>query len=354
MKTPNFENARTRKTLKNAIGMTIACLDAEKPRNLGTRFIDRYYGQQGKPTGDWLRKTLLISHSNTWSYGKRSKCKTYTYNPGGIELIKSILNYTTTIHQQTELDRTLALEWVKDTFVFDDIEYEDKSNRLWNPIQNLPKAIRSAYLSEMGLCYQYDMICAAPTLLHQMSWRHSHGHVLEYIDDYINNRTDIRNKLANETGLPVANIKILINGLFAGARFGANKHCSTYQYVNQDRTIIEFLKQHVWFTGLRNDINQMWEYLRPELPVITKTLKNGKTRKEQMTPRNKWNLYFSLERSVLNEIRSYLELEEVNKKYFLIHDAFVSESLPFGIDDLERWIYERTGFNINLEMNIIS
>lgn len=362
MKTPNFTNARTRKTLKNALGMTLGCLSADKPRPLGTRFIDKYYTNPTKVTGAWLRYILLETHDNHWN-SETGKCKTYTYKPEGVRLIKEILAerkpYNTHsnlsyMHQIETENRRIAVEWCNKAYDFESVEYEDKSNRLWHPIQNIRKDIRECYLREQGLPLQYDIVCAAPNLLHQLSWRHSLGHVLEYIDDYTNNREKIRAMLAHETGLPIENIKILINSLFAGARFGANKHCATYKYVNNDKSIIEYLNCHTWFSGLRGDIKQMWEYLRPELPVTKRLLSNGKWRNEQMTPKNKWNLYFLLERRVLNEIKSYLELPDVSVRYFLIHDAFVSEPLPYGIDDLQMWIKGGCGYSIEFDKKIIS
>ena len=363
METPNFTNARTRKTLKSALGMTLGMLTEHKPRQLATKFIDQYYGQQGTVTSNWLRKTLLVPHDETWSFGTpTSKCKTYTLNPAGVAQVKQILNINTRLQpgtgfsstqQQALLDKKIAYEWAASAHKLDfkTIEYSDKSNRLFHPVQNLPRAIRSEHLRRSGLPFQYDIVCAAPTLLHQMSWQQSSGHILEYIEVYIQHRTSIRATLAQDTGLPVENIKQLLNAMFAGARFGASDWCSAFDYVGRDPAVVEFLKQDPWFTGFRADLKQMWEYLRPLLPVTKIVTSTGKTRLRQMTSRNKWNLYFALERQVLDVIRS--ALKQNGFQHFLIHDAFASDMSPEHKLSLEQHIQAVTGFGVKLELQIL-
>jgi hypothetical protein len=354
LKQPDFSNARTRRTIQRALGMTLGCLHDQKPRELGTRYIDQYYGQQQNTTGQWLRKTLLVTHKHTWHFGNTSSCKSYTYSPQGVELVKSLLcmPVESSPRHTVLANRNLGIQWANREFDINHVAYTDKSNRLWHPIQNMPKSIRSAYLKGCGLRVQHDIRSAAPSLLYQMSWRYSHGIVLETIDHYIHNKSSVRQQLSVETGLPIQNIKVLINSLFAGAVLGAHSKFSCWEYCNQDRSIIKFLQQHPYISDLIADIKQMWEYLRPLLPVHIQKLKNGGTRRVQMTPRNKWHLYFSLERQIINEIRSYLEL--VGVKYFLIHDAFVSEPLPYGIDDLKYWILAGSGFNVEFDKEHLS
>lgn len=348
----NFNNRRTRKTVKRALGMTLGMLDATKPRQMSTRFIDQHFSAQTNATGKWLRSTLLVQHSN-WNM-ETGKCIEYTYNPEGVALVKQYLDVPQTVNTQHERlqNRGLGLEWANTEYDFESVEYADKSRRLWHPIQNMPKSIRNSYLKTQGLRLQYDIRSAAPSLLYQYSWRYSGGIVLDTIDHYINNKDSVRARLAEESGLPVANIKVLINSLFAGAVLGASSRFSCWEYCNKDASVVLFFKQHPYITDLRSDIKQMWEYLRPALPVTTQTLSNGKTRRVQMSPRNKWHLYFGLERSVLNEIKSYLEL--VGVRYFLIHDAFVSEPLPYGIDDLSQWVEAGTDFCVRFDQEHLS
>ena len=334
--------------------MTLGCVSADKPRPLGTRFIDKHFGQAQHKLSAWLRKQLLTCTNENYNMDK-GKTKEYILNAEGCELVKEILgcNFvyqpqtTASLNDQQALhDHQLAVDWAMETYNLSE-PYEDKSNRLFHPVQFMRKQTRNSFLKEHGMQIQYDIKTAAPNLLHQRSWKHSHGLVLETIDHYITNKSVVRKKLASETGLPEENIKVLINSLFAGASLGASSRFSCWNYCNQDRSIIEFLKLHPYIIALRADIKQMWEYLKPDLQVFEVKTKTGKTRKMQMTPRNKWHLYFLLERSVLNEIRSYLH--ECQLEYFLVHDAFVSKQLPYGVTDLEMWIEAGTGFKLNFD-----
>lgn len=352
MYTPNFNDKRVRRKLKSALGMTLGCISDDKSRPLGTRFIDKHFGQAQLPLSGWLRKQLLVCTKE--SYNMHSgRCKEYTVNPQGVKLIQEILydGYTPTPVEQPTYNHELAVEWAEENFDIHS-EYEDKSQRLWHPIQYLKKDTRNSYLAKLGMEIQYDIRTAAPTLLHQRSWEYSYGHVLDTIDYYINNKDLVRKKLASETGLPEKNIKALLNSLFAGASLGASPRFSCWDMCNKDKGIIEYIKQHDFVVPLRADINQMWEYLKPELPVTQITTQTGKTRNMQMTPKNKWHLYFCLERQVLNAIRSYLDLHQL--EYVLIHDAFVSKKLPLGVSDLKDYIEKETGFKLDFDQEVLS
>jgi hypothetical protein len=47
---------------------------------------------------------------------------------------------------------------------------------------------------------------------------------------------------------------------------------------------------------------------------------NGKTRRKPMSSKQKWNIYFDLERTVLSCVREYLT--DTNNKHFLEHDGW--------------------------------
>ena len=348
---PNTDDRRVRRRIKSALGMTLGCFSEDKSRPMGTRFIDRHFGQQQLPLSQWLRRQLLICTNHSYNF-ESGQCKEYTINPAGVQDLQLILGgrLCLTPVEQREYNHHQAVEWATETFSISD-PYEDKSQRLWHPMQYLKKSTRNSTLADQGMEMQYDIQTAAPTLLHQRSWQHSQGHILETIDYYIQNKDSVRAKLANETGLPEKNIKQLINSLFAGASLGASPRFSCWHLCNQDPAIIEFLKQHDFVVPLRADIQQMWQYLKPELPVRQMTTSTGKKRNMQMTPKNKWHLYFGLERQVLNAIRSYLDLYQL--EYLLIHDAFASKKLPMGIDDLEDYIRDQTGFDLKFDQETI-
>jgi hypothetical protein len=66
-----------------------------------------------------------------------------------------------------------------------------------------------------------------------------------------------------------------------------------------------------------------------------------------ISSRQKWGVYFDLERQVLNEIRAFLSAS--NTRHFLEHDGWSCES-AVDIDLLTQHVLERTGFRIQVEM----
>jgi hypothetical protein len=68
----------------------------------------------------------------------------------------------------------------------------------------------------------------------------------------------------------------------------------------------------VWFTSLRKDIKKCWDAIK----MSEKSLR--------LSSRDKWMIYFQLEKSVMNAVRR--ELVKENNRYFLEHDGWRCES----------------------------
>ena len=264
-------------------------------------------------------------------------------------------------------DSRLTTEWANDTFKteFDNLDfiYHDKSNRLWHPLQNVRKTDKKRIFAENKLQYQYDIVCCAPTLIHQYSHqvpliiqddKYIQGPMDLYlfaVHKYLNDRTNIRKQIANETEIPEKLVKIIINALFAGAQLGNNPACAIYKLLNGDKARIEYLKQHPYIIELRNDIKIIWEYLRPMMTKRYTTTKTNKRRLVPLSSREKWNLYFQLERRVLDVVRNYLD--KTGNKYFLEHDGFTTQK-QVNENELLDEIYDKTGFTLQLELEVLA
>jgi hypothetical protein len=167
--------------------------------------------------------------------------------------------------------------------------------------------------------------------------------------EYITNRTHIRHLIAQETDVEVDVIKRIVNALLAGARLSTNPTTEIYRLLAGDRARIQFLQQHQYLTRLRADIKTCWDYIQPTLPRRSRTQPSGRERMIPISSRQKWGVYFDLERQVLNEVREFLC--ETHNRHFLEHDGWSSER---EIDQLrlrER-IRERTGFDVNFELTL--
>lgn len=395
--TPNFRDPRTLARAKTALGFVRGCLSPDKPHAWSTRYIDKHLGQINNNLGKWFRRHLLITTSNKWSKDS-GQCKEYCLNQEGYDYIRDLITgipfesfkqwkykkqmrYSIVmddlISEKEDIesypialqvsDQLLVKNWAYDEFPteFQNLEffYDDKSNRLWHPLQHVRKEDKRNIFRDIGLCYQYDIACCAPTLLHQYS-----NHIPLVLDEnnkwvqgpmdlylfaiqrYLTDRKQVRKEVAQAADIPVELVKVIINGLFAGAQLGHNPTSAIYKLLKGDRARIECLKQDPFITELRRDIKTMWEYINITLTKRTKTYSNGKTRKLPVSSRQKWNLYFELERQVLNAVREYLD--STGNKYFLEHDGW-STHYEVNQEELLDWIYQKTGFIIHLDLEIL-
>lgn len=354
MEIPNLHNRRTYKRVYDALAFVNATFVNDEARPATRDHLNKYFSQSNSVTGRWLRHHLLkeVDESfNMWL----GQSKRYIRNEDGCKLIEELLEISkpynafsglTMKDKHLTLDMKMAVEWAVKEFDFDKIEYEYKTYRHWHPVQSLRKLVRAEYLKRNGVTEQYDLVCAAQTLLYQLYQRET-GKSLDMIESYIANRDTVRNRLATEMELPVKKVKTIITALFAGARVVANVHNAIYQECYYDKSRIEWMKQDVYFNLLRDEIHEMWTALKPYVEHV----KEDDTSQRVLTSANKWRLYFSLEEVIMNVIREHLEAN--NKKYFLIHDAICTETDALDITTIRSHIYNRTKFNINIEKSYL-
>ena len=338
---PNFKNKRTQKRMLQALGMCEAFLSETKPVELSKFTIDRYFSQQQNITGKWLRMKLLNEHDG-WDMHS-GKCKSYTRNPRGVQLVEEILQVnksynafsglSDTANNQT-INHTLAVDWALKNYPFSSITYNEKSNRYWHPVQNLRKSVRNKYLVRNDITNQYDIVCAAQTLLSQ-TYTHATGRRLELIESYIANRDSIRNKLANDLDLPIHVVKTILTALFAGARIVSNPRNDIFQLCEYDFARIEWMKQDMYLSELRKEISTMWSGIKPLLKTDARL--NAKTR---------WKCYFALEKQVMDVIIKHTQT--TNNKYFIIHDAIATQR-ELDIEGIKSQIKDLTNYSIEIE-----
>ena len=393
---PNFSDPRTQKRVKNALGFVKGCFSETKSMSWSTRYIDKYLGSQNHNLSKWLRRHLLIE-TNTHYNKDTGQCKQYLLNRRGYEYVRDRLtgqtqlsysewnnnflvrtkislrelvecdnieqenNYNViypSVAQVEVNDEKLVHDWITEKFHKDlstkNFEYDDKSSRLWHPLQRVKRNYKKAALAEYDLLYQYDIECAAPTLLLQYSqhiplvldennkWIQGPMDLwLFAINRYLKDKSQVRKELARNADITEQQAKIIINALFAGAVISQSPTTEIYQMLDGDRAKIEYLKQDEFLCELRSDIKTMWDYIKVTLPH--KTNKSG--RRIPISSKQKWILYFDLERKILDVVRKYLS--ETNNEYFLEHDGWTCVS-EIDETDLIDYIRTNTGFNIKL------
>ena len=378
-----LSDPRVKNRTQRALAWAISVFSADKAKAYSTRAIDRFFGHQGNPLSKWLRTQLLIEIDGFWNK-ETGQCKKYQLNQIGVEYISQLLcdekvskrpdissadadschldsvnnnNYTTIPYCYTSLKtpvdirKTYNYQLVKDLYLREygeelhsfSFDYEDKSHRLWHPIQNIRSEYRKPFLSDCGLAQEYDLKSAAPTLIYQRAQHLGMQQRCAEIELMLRDRDAYRDMLSVRAQVPVKTIKVLINALFCGARLGHNPDFALSHLLAGDRARIELLKQDANIQALRKDIKLCWEHIKQQIPPRF----NAQTgRKIAVSSRQRWLVYFDMERRVLDSVARYLELTD--NACFLEHDGWTCRH-EVDIEELRRYVQLRTGFNIEIE-----
>jgi len=363
--TPNFSDKRVRSRIISAISFAKKYLRQDKPVSLGTRWIHHKnnFGCATNPLSQYCRDQLLICVDDRFNKDQKIT-KKYILNQTGLDLLEKKLgllsNKKTRVISLSNIHiHTYSVLHLSEKFKCEldsGLVYKDSSHRLWHPMQSYPRADKEAILSSAGLVYTYDIVCSAPTLLHQYSQQipeilDSDGTWLQgpmdlylfHLRDYIKNRKTIRKRLAQECGVDEQIIKRLINALFQGGVISSYHKSGSYAELSGDISIIQFLQQHPILVGLREDIKVMWEYISPTMYRKVIKTKNGVIRKLPVSGKHKTALYRQLERRVLEVVKEYLH--RTGNKCFLEHDGWSTEK-PVDLVELHSSILKETGFDI--------
>ena len=319
-----------------------------------TRFIDKHYGSSSNELTRYLRKHLLICVDTHYDM-KNGMCKSYIKNKKGMLFLnESIDNIHTTVSTTSVVEVNNGLHWATEQYGLQvdsgNFEYEERSHRLCSPIQSVRTALREEMFVNSGYHYNYDISCAAPTMMYQYSFQtpSATGEVLETIEDYIANKSERRAELALGANLDEVIIKKIFNGLFNGAKLSIHPSTQLFRLIGCDIAKMRYLQQHAYLTALKADIKTMWGIIKTDQPKSyfkDKFKKDGSPRTIPFNSKQKWNIYFQLERKVLNEMRDYLT--NIGGRFFLEHDGFRTTH-DINTVDLSQWIEAGTGFKLTL------
>lgn len=362
---PNFTDPRTRNRCLKAIGFACGVMSTTKPQEWSTRYIDRYLGSQRNQLSQYLREKLLICVDDYYRYnqsGQRGICKKYLLNSKGLDNLRDLLEIKNiqiypSVVEVAKTDHLAELTTGQFT-------YTDKSNRLWHPLQRYRKQYRTEILVDHGYLHHYDISTCAPQLIHQyaqqipevlapegrrqkIKWQQGPMDLYLFaLRRYLKEKEAVREQIAQAIDLPVAAVKELINALFAGAVISTNKDSDIYHILAGDRARIEWLRQDPYVQELVSDIKTCWEYIRPVMPKRTKKTSKGTERLMPITAKQKWLLYFELERSVITSVRTYLDERSI--RYFLIHDGWSCDQ-EINREELSEYVRTTTGFDLTFD-----
>ena len=350
--TPNFGDPRVAKRVRSAIGFTNALLN-DKPKQLYTRFIDKHFGSSNHKLSSFLRKHLLICVDDHYDM-KNGLCKSYIRNRRGARWLSEQIDLTPTPSTTGVAQIDLGKDWVQNTWISQiasgEFEYEERSHRLCSPLQSVRTSVRESVFADNGYNYNYDISTAAPTIIYQYYQKCNsyYGLVLETVEHYIDNKADVRQKLCTDADLEPGVVKKILNGLFNGAKLSVHYNTQLFRLIGYDIAKMRYLQQHPYLSALRADISEMWSVIKVDQPksyYTDKFNKDGSPRKRQFGSKHKWNLYFRLERQILNAMRTYLQSSDC--RYFLEHDGFRT-TVQINTSAMSSYIYTNTGYNLQL------
>jgi hypothetical protein len=271
----------------------------------------------------WLKSKLLICTDPYYNF-ETGICKTYTKNRDGIKELSNRLN---------GVPIAPALQQQLDTGLF---EYTEKSNRLWNPLQIIPKRFKRPLMVKNGYPYHYDICCAAPTLIRQYAGQLGLTKATPAIDLYIQDRTAVRQRIAQDGNIPEGVVKQVVNALFQGGKLGVNKDFTLYHLIG-DVSKIKWLQQDEFIVQLKKDIKVCWDVIKPSVTSNT------------LTPRDKSGVYMMLEKQVMSYVRRYMKKKK--NLCLLEHDGWFCEKV-IDLNELIPLIKSKTSFQLSVEWTI--
>lgn len=323
-----------RKTAEQALIWAEKNLHPTKPRAWSCRKIEKQFGK--RKVGQWLRACLLTTTKSNWSI-EHHECKEYCLNLQGVEEVRLALGITKEFIQDKivqEISNKYHNELESGKFI-----QTYSSNRFHHGLQNVRRETRTRVLVDHGYQYDYDLVCAAPSLLYQRAL--STGmQPLKFIPQFIELRSEIRQYLADKHQIDIQQIKQIIIGLFQGGYISKWSHSKSYKTLKGNYNQIERLRADPIIQALSLDIKQMWNH------IISDMRQKNQFNEKRVKGKHKTEIYRSIEEEVMREVRRYLTKKKI--KYFDIHDGFQTTEV---IDEIELEIYvrDKTRYQIDLE-----
>ena len=358
---PDWTNSRTKKPLlKRLVTVLEWCkftLDDQSYTPVHTSRLKEIFGSQSNPFSSWLMEKLLIG-SISYAPGKYSKG--YQLNRNGYNELKALIPDDSKHNQDyfQGIEKNPLVQKYKAELETLEFKYRESSDRLWHPLQNIKREMKPEFWAPY-LPYDYDVEACAPTLILQLARNAGMSlSIAPAIDEYLEDKSKLRNRVMELSGLSYSDSKRLINSLFNGAKLIPHFECSAFRLLGSDAAKLHRVKDDKEVTRLRNSVLRCWEFIRlskkmAKLPKMSEILNpeskkmdlSRATREELKTGADKWEIYFMFEREVLNVVID--ELTKQGIKFFTEHDGFRT-NVPIDVDELTAKIKSQTGFELKL------
>lgn len=221
-------------------------------------------------------------------------------------------------------------ELVSGEFIYN--ENKNKmSSRIYHGLTNEMGSIRNAVLAGAGICYQYDLKSAFPTLIYQGLMKSGIDLDLPHLRHLVENPDEVRKDLAYLLGIRVSDAKQILSALLFGAPLRGkpiDAYC-IYTILGKNEYLWDKLVAWPWINGLMDD----YKLAKEHLPQVV-----GMDNLTDETPcagaSGAERFYFSCE--LLEMIVRKLMMKYVKEKggrAFSIHDCIATD-LDLSVEEL--------------------
>lgn len=354
----NYTDPRVIRRFKRALNFVGTRL-GNNTRSLFHKHIQQELGHSSDKLGKFLRDPIygIITEVNSHYNMHSGKTKQYKMNRIGYQsLYKQIYGIDPFCNTQHQTVQNITLQTLIEqcstnygsqlsTGLF---TYEKSENRLWHPLQNVSNEYRRHLFAHWNYRYIYDIDCCAPTLLLQHALSIDPNVTFPHIQDYIENKNSSRKHIMNIGRIDDKTAKKFINALFY-IKCLSPKADSIMSLLNNDFSTFYRLTRDVFIVDLRTDISRMWKLISTSMKRTTIVTKKGH-RLVPINARDKANVYFELEKQVMNIVINHLYINGLRS--FIEHDGWVCDG-PIDESVLCAEIYKKTKFIISLKSVIL-
>jgi hypothetical protein len=357
---PNWTDPRVISRAHKCIAFVEKYVRTNKPQWLSCKWIYHpdHFGSDRNPISLYLKELLLICVNESYVVNRGNsvgKCKEYIASERGMTYLKSQLGLGESLTNTNNTQQHIV-PWISDQYQqalsTGDFIYKKKSDRYYTGFQNVPRKIKKSILAQNGYIHDYDIECAAHTLLLQQAQSLGMDEYLFAYTEYIKDRKSIRERIARELELEPRVVKEILLALLQGALISTWSNSDIYTLCLGDISRIEWLKQDTWIQQYKADIKKIWAAITPTTYRPKILNKRGVITTKRLSSRIKSGIYRSLETQVMDPVMNYLTTRGIQKS-FRDHDGFTCEEY-IDTEILSEVVRSATGLCVRFEYECLT
>jgi hypothetical protein len=165
---PNWKNPQVKRRAITVFSFVELFMSTWRGTEISANELREVFGGASNPLTIYLRNMLLVQVSNSYQIGQYSKI--WCLNSKGFEKLKHHLNISNKGEnpQGIVIADVYVLEKFGNELATLNFQYNDSSNRLFHPLQNMKKEQKDDFWARHGLPFNYDIEACAPNILFQL------------------------------------------------------------------------------------------------------------------------------------------------------------------------------------------